>query len=107
VRPLDLGDVVGAPHGSEFLWAVAAGVRREVGSTVHLAIGPEFWGFTIFKNGSTGIEGLLSGRVELQLNPGALARFKLAAGAGLSAAVGVPEWRGVLSFELVGALGAK
>ena len=101
VRPLDVGDVAGAPKGSEAVWAVALGVRREVGR-VELAVGPEFWGFTVLRDGDSGVEGLLMGRVDVPVSAAMRARFKLAVGAGLLSAPGVPEWRSVLSLELVG-----
>lgn len=106
IRPLDDSPTPGSPQGSELLFGAAGGLRLPVtpaGSTV-LVAGPEVYGETavqsFFGRTSTGIEALLTGRVEGTASNGVQARVKLGTGGGLSAHFGAPEWRVVLSVEV-------
>lgn len=105
VRPLDDSPIPGSPRGSELLFGLAAGPRFPVGSrgTV-VVVGPEFYGETAFNSFlstmATGIEGLLSGRVEGTSDDGTQLRVKLGAGAGINPQFGAPEWRFVFGIEL-------
>jgi hypothetical protein len=69
-----------------------------------LVVGPEVFGETAFRSvfgsSATGVEGLLTGRIEGTANDGGQIRVKFGAGAGLDARFGAPEWRMVLAVEL-------
>ena len=105
VRPLDDAPIPGSPRGSELLFGVAGGPRFPVGDggTV-LVIGPEIYGETAFESflgkDTTGVEGLLTGRIEGTADDGGQVRVKLGAGAGLDQHFGAPEWRVVVGVEL-------
>lgn len=105
VRPLDDSPAPGSPRGSELLFGVAAGPRFPVGgcgSTV-VVVGPEVYGETAFSSffgtGATGVEALLSGRIE-GTDDGAQLRVKLGTGGGIDPHFGAPEWRIVLGVEV-------
>ncbi len=106
VRPLDDSPIPGSPRGSELLFGVAAGRKFSLGGNRNEAvvIGPEIYGETAFKSflGSTttGLEGLLTGRLEGTADHGAQLRIKLGAGAGLNPHFGAPAWRIVLALEI-------
>jgi hypothetical protein len=106
VRPLDESPTPGGPQGSELLFGVAAGPKFSVGKTnaMSLVVGPEVFGETAFRSffgsSATGVEGLLTGRIEGTANDGGQIRVKFGAGAGLDARFGAPEWRMVLAVEL-------
>jgi hypothetical protein len=106
IRPLDDSPAPGSPQGSELLFGLAAGYRfpvDEAGHTV-VVVGPEVYGESAFKSflgtTSTGLEGLLTGRIEGTGDNGPQAQVKLGAGAGLNPHFGVPEWRFVLGVTL-------
>ncbi|MGO8996621.1 MAG: hypothetical protein ACLQVI_25180 [Polyangiaceae bacterium] len=106
VRPLDDSPAPGSPQGSELLFGVAAGPRFPVdaaGRTV-VVVGPEVYGETAFKSflGSTGtgVEGLLTGRIEGTGDDGGQLQAKLGIGAGLDPRFGTPEWRFVFAVTL-------
>jgi OOP family OmpA-OmpF porin len=105
IRPLDDAPIPGSPQGSELLFGLAAGPRFPLGKAkkLSLVVGPEVYGETAFRNffgSATGLEGLMTGRVEGTADDGAQVRIKLGAGGGLDAKFGAPEWRMVLAIEL-------
>jgi hypothetical protein len=73
-------------------------------NAVSLVVGAEVFGETalrsFFGSSATGVEGLLTGRLEGTADDGAQVRVKLGAGGGLDARFGAPEWRMVLAVEL-------
>lgn len=105
LRPRDDAPAPG-PQGSELLFGVAAGSRFAVGDAGKLAlvVGPEIWGESAFRSlfgqNTTGVEGLMTGRVEGTANSGPQVRVKLGLGAGLDQRFGAPQWRLVLAVEL-------
>jgi hypothetical protein len=106
IRPLDESPTPGGPRGSELLFGLAAGARVPVGKgggTV-LVVGPEFYGETAFSSffgtSTTGLEGLLTGRLEGTAGDGAQLRAKLGIGVGIDDHFGAPEWRVVFGMEL-------
>ncbi len=111
LRPLDDWPTPGSPQGSELLFGAAAGRSFPVLTDWALIVGPELWGETafasLFGSGATGLEGLLTGRLE-GTGDGEQLRFKLGAGGGIVPQFGAPEWRVVLALELFGgAAGAR
>jgi OOP family OmpA-OmpF porin len=105
IRPLDDAPVPGSPQGSELLFGIAAGPRfaLDKAGKFSLVVGPEVYGETAFRDffgSATGLEGLMTGRVEGMADDGSQIRVKLGAGAGLDAKFGAPEWRMVLAIEL-------
>ena len=113
VRPLDETPTPQGPQGSELLFGVAAGAKlplgRDGGSA--LVIGPEVYGETalrsLFGGSSTGLEGLLTTRVEGTGDSGGQVRVKLGTGGGISPQFGAPEWRFVVGVELFDHSGAQ
>jgi hypothetical protein len=106
IRPLDERDVPEGPRGSELLAGASAGPRFSLSPDVSLLVGPELYGASavtrLFRNASTAVEGLLSGRLEHRPEQGPTLRLKFGAGAGLLAHFGAPEWRTILSVEVTG-----
>jgi hypothetical protein len=104
VRPLDESPVPGSPEGSELLFGIAGGPKFLLGDAHALVVGPEVFGETAFKaffgQDTTGVEGLLSARVEGTADDGAQIRVKLGAGGGLDARFGTPDFRVALGIEL-------
>ena len=105
VRPLDDSPSPGSPRGSELLFGVAAGARLPVGiGQAVVVVGPEIYGETALRSAlsttATGVEGLLTGRLEGTADDGPQLRLKLGAGGGLDPHFGAPEWRVVLGVEL-------
>jgi OmpA-OmpF porin, OOP family len=105
IRSLDDAPIPGSPEGSELVFGVALGPRFALGRAGKLAlvVGPEVFGETAFRNflgSATGLEGLMTGRVEGTADDGAQVRVKLGAGGGLDARFGTPEWRMVFAIEL-------
>jgi hypothetical protein len=104
-RPLEDAVTPGSPLGPEMLFGVAAGPRFCVGDQGNTAVvvGPEFFGETAFRSffGSTttGLEALMTWRLESTLDDGAQLRFKLGMGGGLNPHFGAPEWRTVVAVE--------
>jgi hypothetical protein len=104
VRPLDQSPVPGGPDGSEFLFGGSAGRRFGINSGWAVIAGPEIFGETAFHaffSGQTGVEGLLTGRLE-RVNDGPHLRFKLGIGHGIVHNFGAPQWRTVFGVELFG-----
>jgi hypothetical protein len=106
IRPLDDAPAPGSPQGSELLFGAAAGARFPVsrdGATL-VVVGPEVYGETAFRSffatTATGLEGLLTGRLEQLPAHGAKWRVKLGVGGGLDPHFGAPEWRAVVGVEL-------
>jgi hypothetical protein len=71
-----------------------------------LIVGPELFGETALSSflgsSTSGLEALLSGRLEQTGEEGIHLRLKLAAGGGLDAHFGVPELRAVFAVEVFG-----
>jgi hypothetical protein len=106
IRSLDDTPIPGSPQGSEALFGIAAGAKLPVsrdGQTVAI-VGPEIYGETAFRSffgtHATGVEALLSGRIEGIRDDGTQGRIKLGIGAGLDPDFGAPRWRFVLSVEM-------
>jgi hypothetical protein len=106
LRPLDDSPVPGSPRGSELLFGVAAGPRLPVtrdGGTV-VVVGPEIYGQTALRSfpgaNATGLEGLLTGRIEGTGHQGPQLRVKLGTGGGIYQDFGAPEWRVVVGVEV-------
>jgi OmpA-OmpF porin, OOP family len=105
IRPLDDAPAPGSPQGSELLFGAAAGARLRIGTGgTALVVGPEVYGQSAFRSflgkDTTGLEGLLSARMEGTADDGGQLRVKLGAGGGLDQHFGAPEWRVVLAIEL-------
>jgi hypothetical protein len=106
VRPLDDASTPGSPRGSELLFGVAAGARLPVGKrdSTAFVVGPEVFGETALRSflggSTTGVEGLLTGRLELTGDDGPELRVKLGAGGGLDPSFGAPDGRVVVGIEL-------
>lgn len=106
IRPLNESPVPDSPRGSELLFGAAFGLKFPLGDRTDSVIvaGPEVFGETAFNSffgsRSTGIEGLLTARLEAVTDRGALWRLKLGAGGGLDPHFGAPEWRVVCAVEL-------
>jgi len=104
IRPVDDSPAPGSPNGNEFLFGVSAGRRFSVGTGWAVVIGPEVYGETAihsFFGGTTGVEGLLTGRLE-GAGDGQRVRLKVGGGRGLDPHFGAPEWRIVFGIELFG-----
>ena len=112
----DVGIVTYAAHvgvhvrprfeGSELLFGAAAGLRllaRPRG--VSLVLGPEVFGETalhsFFGRETTGVEALLSSRLEGPSTEHVRLRFKLGSGGGLHDHFGAPDFRVVTALELL------
>ncbi len=112
IRPIQNDYTPGSPHGSELLYGIAGGIKLPVpalgtsNGVETVIVGPELYGETAFNaffgKETTGLEGLLSARVEgLHGRPdSAQLRFKLGMGAGLDAYFGTPQWRALASVEM-------
>jgi hypothetical protein len=107
VRPLDETPTPGGPQGSELLFGAAAGARLPLGSAPGapaVVIGPEVYGESAFRSlfgsTSTGLEALLTSRIEGTADDGGQLRVKLGSGGGLDPQFGAPEWRFVIGIEL-------
>jgi hypothetical protein len=104
VRPLDDSPAPGGPQGTEMLFGLAAGIKFLRGNAIAVILGPEAYGETAFRSflGSTatGLEALLTGRVEGTADDGPQWRVKLGTGGGIQAHFGAPEWRFVLGVEV-------
>jgi hypothetical protein len=106
-RPLDDGTWPQSPRGPEALAGLALGARLTPGGPgLELLVGPELSAVTAFKaalqRDTTGLEALISARLEHHLTPAVSWRVRLAGGVGLHPSFGVPAWRVVLGVELLG-----
>ncbi len=107
-RPRDASPTPGSPQGSELLFGLAAGPRFAVtrDQSATLFVGPELFGQTAFNSllgkRTTGVEALMTGRLERLTSRGAVMRIKLAFGEGLHHEFGAPEWRALVGVELLG-----
>jgi hypothetical protein len=106
IRPLDDAPAPGSPQGSELLFGAAVGARLPVRpdrGTVFV-VGPEVYGETalrsFFGTTATGLEGLLTGRLERPNARGPKWRVKVGGGGGLDPHFGAPAWRVVVGVEL-------
>ena len=92
-------------QGSEFLFGGSVGHRVAVRPGWTVMVGAELYGETAFASAfslqHTGVEGLLTGRVE-RTGPGPPLRLKVGIGHSLVHHFGAPEWRVVVGVELVG-----
>ena len=74
------------------------------GGKMVVVVGPELYGETAFRSflgrTATGLEGLLTGRLEETGDHGPQRRIKLGVGGGLNPHFGAPEWRFVLGVEV-------
>ena len=106
IRPLDESPTPDMARGSELLFGAAGGLKFPFSGSSGAAVvaGPEVFGETAFKSffgsRSTGVEGLLTARLEAVNDRGALLRLKLGAGGGIDPHFGAPEWRVVCAIEL-------
>jgi hypothetical protein len=102
LRPLNDSPIPGSPDGSELLFGVAGGPKFLTGPWA-IVVGPEVFGETalqsFFGGTTTGLEALLTGRLE-GTGEGAQLRVKVGAGGGLDPNFGAPEWRLVVAIEL-------
>lgn len=89
-------------EGPEFLFGAAAGARIPLGAAKRwsFVVGPEIFGETALRHSATGVEGLLSMRVESVAEDTAHLRFKFGVGPGFDPAFGAPAFRLVFSIEL-------
>jgi OmpA-OmpF porin, OOP family len=106
IRPLDDSPAPGSPQGSELLFGIAGGPRFPVdhaGRTV-VVVGPEVYGESAFKaflgTTTTGVEALLTGRVEGTGDDGRQVQLKMGVGGGLNPHFGAPESRFVIAIAL-------
>jgi hypothetical protein len=106
IRPRNDTSIPDAPRGSELLFGAAGGFALPLDTTGTAAFvaGPEVFGETAFNaflgSRTTGVEGLLTARLDTTSDRGAIVRFKLGAGGGLDPNFGAPDWRIVCAFEL-------
>jgi len=104
IRPVDDSPAPGSPNGNEFLFGLSAGRRFSVGTGWAAIVGPEVYGDTAFRSffgSATGVEGLLTGRLE-DAGAGRRLRLKVGVGGGLDPHFGAPAWRIVFAVELFG-----
>jgi hypothetical protein len=105
-RRLNDAPAPGSPEGSEVLFGAAAGAKIPLGETggTALVVGPEVYGESALRalmgTTTTGLEALLTGRVEGTARNRPQLRVKLGTGGGISAHFGAPQWRVVLGIEL-------
>lgn len=94
--------------GPEFLFGAAAGVRLPLGVAKRWAfvVGPEIFGETALRHADTGVEGLLSMRLEGVAEDAPHLRFKFGVGPGFDPSFGTPSFRLVFSVELFAHTGA-
>ena len=97
--------VPGGPRGSEMLFGIAGGRSFGLAPRVAVAIGPELFGETAFReffgHYTTGLEALGTARLDFGAPLSPRLRLKAAAGGGLDANFGVPSWRMVLSADVM------
>jgi hypothetical protein len=105
IRPLNESSLPAGPNGNEFLFGIGAGRKIPVHQRWEVFVGPEFFGETavhsFFHEEKTGVEGLLTGRLE-RTGDSVNLRLKLGIGHGIVQHFGAPQWRLVFSAELFG-----
>lgn len=89
-------------EGPEFIFGGAAGVRLPIGTEKRwdVVLGTEIYGETALRESATGVEGLLSMRLERLAEDAPHLRFKLGFGPGFDPSFGTPSFRLVFSIEL-------
>jgi hypothetical protein len=104
VRPFDESPTPQGPQGSELLFGVAGGLKLPVSDGARVVIGPEIYGETALKaffgGPTTGVEALLTSRIEGTGDDGQQLRVKLGTGGGLDPQFGAPQWRLVIGLEV-------
>jgi hypothetical protein len=104
IRPFDESPVPQGPQGSELLFGVAGGLKLPVSDGTRIVIGPEIYGETalesFFGGPTTGVEALLTSRIEGTGDDGQQLRVKLGSGGGLDPQFGAPEWRFIIGLEV-------
>ena len=106
-RPLSDSSIPGGPRGDELLFGLAAGPRFPIDARRShvVVVGPELYGETAarapFATSSTGLEALLTARLEGAREDAPQLRWKVGGGGGLHAHFGAPEWRMVFAVELL------
>ena len=104
LRPFDEAPTPQGPQGSELLFGVAGGLKLPVGAGTRVVIGPEIYGETalesLFGGPTTGLEALLTSRIEGTGDDGQQLRVKLGTGGGLDPQFGAPQWRLVIGLEV-------
>lgn len=109
LRPGNTLAVLDIPNGNEFLFGASAGRRFSMGSSWDFIVGPEFYGETAvrsFSSGQTGSEVLLTTRFEGK-SDGVHLRVKAGVGHALVQHFGAPEWRVLVSVELIGRVAGR
>jgi hypothetical protein len=104
IRPAEGLVLPGSPDGNELLFGASAGRKFSSRSRWTVIVGPEFFGETAVhsnSSGQTGLEGLLTGRLEPTSDRPHL-RIKLGIGHGIVQNFGAPEWRILAGVELIG-----
>lgn len=102
-RRLDDSTVPGSPRGSEFMFGFGGGYRFPINPAWAWGVGSEIYGESAFRSlfgrDTTGVEGLLTGKLEGTGDVPQL-RVKIGAGGGFAPHFGAPEWRVILGVEL-------
>jgi hypothetical protein len=105
VRPHETASPDG-PRGSELLFGFAAGPRFAPQGWPAIIVGPELFGETAFRgfvtSDATGLEALLTGRLEGAISPEVAWHLRAGFGAGLNPSFGAPAWRSIVSLEVSG-----
>jgi hypothetical protein len=104
VRQINEAPVPDSRNGSEFLYGISGGRRFAGPSGWAVVAGPEIFGETAFRSflsGETGMEALLTGRLE-QTGTERNLRIKLGVGHALVQNFGAAQWRIVFGVELFG-----
>ena len=97
---------LGGPRGSELVFGLGVAPQLALGTndTTRAGLGPELFGETALKDAfgkyTTALETLLTAHLTHIDGHGALVRFKVGSGAGISAQFGAPTWRMVLGLEI-------
>jgi outer membrane protein OmpA-like peptidoglycan-associated protein len=97
-RDLSGKSLAGVPLGSEFTYGVGAGIRT---LDKKLVIGPEIFGSTVVtdpgpSSSNSPLEGLLGAHLTL-----GMIRLGASAGTGFTKGIGAPQFRWMMSFDLV------
>ena len=104
IRSLNELPAPGGPVGDELLFGISGGRKIALDSQWAAIVGPEFFGETAFHSfptGPTGMEGLLTGRLERTGSRSNL-RIRLGVGHGIIQSFGAPEWRVLVGVEVFG-----